>query len=428
MEHDRYGLELSTTSAAAAAAYVGGVDAFLAGQHGWVEAWHRAVDADAGFALAHAALAVASSLAGSARRAQDWARRAEQLTASTDRERSHLRAVAARMRAAPDAAERLVGHVQRFPLDALAVMLAVFAVSASGTASWIGRFAGLVQRSADRYPADDWFMLSLRAFALEETGHGAEARVLAERSLLANPSNAHAAHVLAHTHLETATHDEGRAFLSAWTDGTRCTSPFRIHLRWHEALHHLALGDTGGVRDSYTAMAADPALGPLALVDLASLLWRLRILPVDADLRDLAATVDTAPISRLAARIEPGTALVDAHTGIAHALTGDNHAHSQLASRLEALHRAGHPNAGAVVLPLVRGVHHLHHGNPSAAVDQLEPLIASGHLVRLGGTNAQRQIFEDSLIAAHIAAGNRSAAAAMLADRLHCHPSCLDRR
>jgi len=428
MEGDRYGLGLSTTSPAAAAAYLAGVDAFLAGQDGWAEAWQRAVDADPEFALAHTALAVVASLAGSKRRAEHLARRAEQLTASTERERSHVHALAARVRAAPDAVDRLVGHVEQFPLDALAVMLAVFALSASGRGTWIGDFAALVQRTAASYPDEDWFMLSLRAFALEEIRCEAEARPLAERSLLVNPSNARAAHVLAHTYFETAAHEDGRAFLSAWADGTGCSSPFRIHLRWHEALHHLALDDVGGVSASYAAMAADPALGPLALPDLASLLWRLRVLPVDGDLRDMAAALDTTPMSRLAALIEPGTALVDAHAGIAHALTGDDDAHRDLVGRLEALDQAGHPTAGAVVLPLVRGVHHLRCGRAAEAVDELGPVIATGRLARVGGTNAQRELFEDSLIAAHVAAGNRSAATAMLADRLDRRPSALDRR
>jgi hypothetical protein len=346
----------------------------------------------------------------------------------TERERSHVHAVAARVRAAPDAVDRLVGHVEQFPLDALAVILAVFALSVSGRASWIGEFDAFVQRTAARYPAEDWFMLSLRAFALEETRREAEARPLAERSLLVNPSNARAAHVLAHTYFETAAHEEGRAFLSAWADGTACSSPFRIHFRWHEALHHLALEDAGGVSASYAAMAADPALGPLALPDLASLLWRLRVLPIDGDLRDIATALDTTPMTRLATLIEPGTALVDAHAGIAHALTGDDDAHGDLVGRLEALRRAGHPTAGAVVLPLVRGVHHLGRGSASAAVDELEAVIATGRLARVGGSNAQREVFEDSLIAAYVAAGNRSAAAAMLADRLHRRPSSLDRR
>lgn len=419
MEHDRYGLGLSTTSAEAAAAYVAGVDAFLASQGGWAEAWRRAVDADPEFALAHAALAFAASLAGSRNRAEELAVQAEQLTVGSERERGHVRAVAARARAAPDAVDRLVDHVEQFPSDALALMLAVFTVSAGGTASWIDDVAGLVSRAAPRYPGDDWFMLSLRAFALEETRHHGEARPLAERSLLANPGNARAVHVLAHTHLETATHEEGRAFLSAWTDSTGCSSPFRIHLRWHEALHHLALGDAGGVSASYAAMAADPALGPLALPDLASLVWRLQILSADPELCDAAAALDTAAISRLAGQVEPGTGLVDAHAGIAHALTGDDAAHRALVGQLAALHHAGHPTAGPVVLPLVRGVHHLARGDASAAVGHLEPLIATGQLTRLGGTNAQREVFEDTLVAAHIAIGNRSAASALLADRMH---------
>jgi hypothetical protein len=428
MERDRYGLGLSTTSPEAAAAYVAGVDAFLASQDGWAEAWQRAVAADAEFALAHAALAVAASLAGSARDAECLAARAEQLTVGTPRERSHVYALAARARSAPDAVERLVGHVEQFPLDALGLMLAVFAVSASGRAGWIGDFVGLVQRSASRYSVDDWFMLGLHAFALEETRQHGEARPLAERSLVVNPLNTRAVHVLAHIHFETASHADGRAFLSVWADSTGCSSPLRIHLRWHEALHHLALGDGSGVSVSYGAMAADPALGPLALPDLASLLWRLRILPVDRELRDTGYTLDTAPMSRLAARVVPGIGLVDAHAGIAHALTGDAAAYRELVGRLEALERAGHPTAGPVVLPLVRGVHHLGRGHSAAAVDQLEPLVASGQLARLGGTNAQREVFEDSLIAAHILAGNRSAAAAMLADRLERRDSSLDRR
>jgi hypothetical protein len=113
MERDRYGFGLSTTSAEAAAAYNTGVEAILAGQGGWGEAWQRAVDADAEFALARGALAVAWSFAGSRTRAERLAVQAEQLTLGSERERSHVHALTAWARAAPDAIERLVGHVER---------------------------------------------------------------------------------------------------------------------------------------------------------------------------------------------------------------------------------------------------------------------------------------------------------------------------
>src|SRR5690348_17403723 len=54
---DRYGLPLSTTSSAARNAYVEGCEAKLTMYPGAVEAFDRAIAADPGFALAHAARA-----------------------------------------------------------------------------------------------------------------------------------------------------------------------------------------------------------------------------------------------------------------------------------------------------------------------------------------------------------------------------------
>jgi hypothetical protein len=54
---DRYGLPLSTTSSAARDAYVEGCEAKLTMYPGTIEAFDRALAADPGFALAHAAKA-----------------------------------------------------------------------------------------------------------------------------------------------------------------------------------------------------------------------------------------------------------------------------------------------------------------------------------------------------------------------------------
>jgi hypothetical protein len=57
MLQDRYGLALSTSSEAAAAAYRDGIDLMLAAWLGAEEALDAAIAADPGFALAHAARA-----------------------------------------------------------------------------------------------------------------------------------------------------------------------------------------------------------------------------------------------------------------------------------------------------------------------------------------------------------------------------------
>src|SRR5258708_10405068 len=54
---DGYGLPLSTTSSAARDAYVEGCEAKLTMHPGAIEAFDRAIEADPGFALAHAAKA-----------------------------------------------------------------------------------------------------------------------------------------------------------------------------------------------------------------------------------------------------------------------------------------------------------------------------------------------------------------------------------
>ena len=59
---DRYGLAVSTSSAAARAAYVEAVDLLLAALPGAEEAFGRALDADPRFALAEAGLARAEPL------------------------------------------------------------------------------------------------------------------------------------------------------------------------------------------------------------------------------------------------------------------------------------------------------------------------------------------------------------------------------
>src|ERR1700752_1539173 len=88
---DRYELPLSTTSSAARDAYGEGCKAKLTMYPGAIEAFDRAIAADPGFALAHAARAHALLDGGdaAAARARRW--RANSLAAGlSSREASHI--------------------------------------------------------------------------------------------------------------------------------------------------------------------------------------------------------------------------------------------------------------------------------------------------------------------------------------------------
>src|SRR2546423_2452952 len=88
---DRYELPLSTASAAARDAYLQGCEAKLTMYPGAIEAFDRAIAADAGLALAHAARAHLLLERGDAAAARASMAAANSLAAGlTDREASHI--------------------------------------------------------------------------------------------------------------------------------------------------------------------------------------------------------------------------------------------------------------------------------------------------------------------------------------------------
>ena len=126
MIQDRYGLPLSTASAAAGQAYVEGVDRFLAAQPGAEDCFERAVGADPAFALAHIGWARSLQLLGKVAPAQEAAERARDLAASLDRrERQHAEALGLAVAGQGARALALIReHLAEFPRDAIALAAA----------------------------------------------------------------------------------------------------------------------------------------------------------------------------------------------------------------------------------------------------------------------------------------------------------------
>ncbi len=79
-----------------------------------------------------------------------------------------------------------------------------------------------------------------------------------------------------------------------------------------------------------------------------------------------------------------------------------------------------------MLLPLATGIGAFAQGRPDIAAGTLAALVATEDLVRIGGSNAQREIFEDTLIAAYLAVGDHSAARGLLDERLARRASPID--
>ena len=91
---------------------------------------------------------------------------------------------------------------------------------------------------------------------------------------------------------------------------------------------------------------------------------------------------------------------------------------------LQSLARDGRLPPGEVAPALCAGAAALGRGDNAKAARILEP--ALGDLARIGGSHAQREIFEDSLIVAYLRSGQSAKAAPLLRTRLGRRPSTRD--
>ncbi len=86
----------------------------------------------------------------------------------------------------------------------------------------------------------------------------------------------------------------------------------------------------------------------------------------------------------------------------------------------------GHLPQGATVPRLCAGAAAFARGDYALAADELGAALPE--LARIGGSHAQREVFEDTFIAAALRAGLTDKAQARLAERLARRPSARDRR
>jgi hypothetical protein len=424
MARDRYGLPLSTASGAAAEAYVEGVDRFLAAHAGAEESFERAVAADPGFALAQAGWARSLQLLGRGAPAQEAAGRARTLAGPLDRrERRHVEALSLVVAGQGAQALALVReHLAEFPRDAMVL------AAANGVYGLIG-FSGRQERNEEMLalldsvaPAygDDWWFLGAHGFARTEAlGWRAGAPVLG-RALALAPRNAHAAHAWAHVCYERGGDRDGAKFVADWLPGYPTTGPLHCHLSWHHAMFELGLGrpeaalalHETSIRPGASRCAPFPTL-----VDSAALLWRGELAGAPRRPAAWRAVADHARASFPAI----GISFADVHTAAALAADGDAEGLARWIGLLRAGVTQGRVPAGEVVPVVAEAMGAFAQGRYEDTIRALEPMV--DQLVRVGGSRAQRDLFELTLLAAYLRTGRPAAARALLARRTDRQPS-----
>jgi pentatricopeptide repeat protein len=424
---DRYGLPISTSSTTAASHLVDGIDLLLESRYGALQKFEQALEADDGFALAHIGLAYLYMVGGDVVAARDSATKAQSLASGiTLREQQQIEAIT-RWTAGkgPDSLALINEHLAEFPRDMLMVRVAqrLFVLGCStvgaGVANYPREHFALMNDLAPKY-GDDWAFQSQYSFAHHEVGLLDVALKMAEQSLEQRPTNAVASHSVAHVYFERSDASSGAKFLADWLPGFDDRAPYHVHLSWHLALFELGMGRYQRALQVYdeTIRPSVVAKSPMSLNDSASLMWRLQMYGSGA----LPSFMKELCIQAAPAAERPGPAFRDSHAALAFAFASDGRSLGRMMDGLQTVADKGDALAGEVTLPLVRGITAFMNQDYDEAVRLMEPLFGLDapydQLSRIGGSHAQREVFEDTMVEAYLRAGRFEDAETMLGNRL----------
>lgn len=369
------------------------------------------------FALGHAArglfyiLLGRSELLPAARRALADAEAGERDT----REDLYLVALRAALSGRMALAVRVLdGLLSVWPRDALAMKLVHQMRFMLGDAAGMRASLAALAPAWGDHPARGYF-LGAEAFALEETGEYAVAEARGREAVALAPDDAWGLHAVAHVHDMTGRASEGVRWLAGRSAHWAHCNNFGFHVWWHLALFHIDRGATGPALALY-----DRKVRPVATDDFrdianaASLLLRLEFEGVDVGSR-------WDEIAELAAgRVEDGALVfADLHYQIALCRSGRAAEADALAARLARdAGQFGHDQHEVAALsgvPVVLGLLAFRDGHNALAALRLREGLAT--LSRIGGSHAQRDVFQRLAIEAAVRAGECRMAEELLRER-----------
>ena len=333
---------------------------------------------------------------------------------ATDREQGHVAAVGSLIAGELRAAQRFLEDVAiAHPRDVLALQVGQTIDFLLGDSRMLRDRIG---RALPSWTADMPGFHAVQgclAFGLEETGLYDRAEAAGRLALDLEPRNGWAKHAVAHVMEMQDRRAEGVAFMRAdipnWTEN----SFFAIHNWWHLGLFHLGLGEVDTVLELFDG----PIFGSrsnlaLDMLDAAAMLWRLELMGVDVGARwgAIADLYETQPRGQYA--------FDDTHAMLAFtAACRRDQADALIAAQHAALSGPG-DNAmfvREVGLPVVRAISAFGDGKYRECTDLLRG-VRSGS-ARFGGSHAQRDLIDLTLIEAARRGGDTGLETALLAER-----------
>ncbi|MER8835475.1 tetratricopeptide repeat protein [Mesorhizobium sp. M0909] len=340
--------------------------------------------------------------------------------AATTREQAHVAALGHLAEGRWHEAARVLEDIAiEFPLDALALQtghqIDFFTGNARMLRDRIGRALPSWQSGMPGYHA----ILGMQAFGLEEMGDYARAEKLGRTAVDLEPRDGWAQHAVAHVMEMQSRQKDGILWMRANPEAWTRESFLQVHNWWHLALFHYDLGEI----DEVLALYDGPIYGErstlaLNMVDASAILWRLHLGGVDVGSRWAALAANWLP------KASAGHyAFNDAHAMMAFVGAGlDAPASGLLEAQREAM-RGKDDNAAFtrdVGHPLTLAIKAFGEGNYAGTIRLIRPIRAIAH--RFGGSHAQRDVIDLTLIEAALRSGDGALARALAAERALARP------
>lgn len=321
------------------------------------------------------------------------------------------------------ASKRLDDLLQVYPTDLLALMvghqLDFFLGDNLNLRDRVGRTLPSIEAS---HPHRG-LVLGMQAFGLEEAGSYHQAEQAGLAALAANADDVWAVHAVAHVMEMQGRVEDGIRFMTDRTSDWGSGNLFSVHNWWHLGIYCLEAGrhDAAlGIYDREIHHSGSSSV-PLEMLDASAMLWRFRLDGAETGGRfDALADSWATKVAD-----EPWYAFNDVHAAMALVGAGRLAEARTLVARLDSyLDTAGGTNASMtaeVGLPASRAILAHGEGRWADVVAELAPIRRRLH--HFGGSHAQRDALQRTLLDASIRVGDLPRAQSLINERLALRPT-----